>query len=167
MAEQDPFASLLEGNRRYALDFDRPGMKPPARAGVAVVTCMDSRIDPLRMLGLELNDAKVLRNPGAQVTEPMLEALVLAVHLLGVTRIAVVAHTDCAVASASEDELRERVAASAGRAADWQHFHAVSNQRRALTEDVRRVGTHPLIGEHVAVGGFLYDVDTGLLDHLV
>jgi carbonic anhydrase len=167
MPEPGAFDELLESNRQYARAFDRGSMAAPARAGVAVVTCMDSRIDPLPMLGLDLNDAKVIRNPGGRVTDAVLEALVLAVHLLEVKRIAIVPHTRCAMASASEEELRERVATSAGQPADWQRFHVVPDQQRALTEDVSRVSTHPLIGERVAVGGFLYDVDTGSLEHLV
>ena len=167
MSESGAFDELIEGNRQYAQAFDRGAMAAPARAGVAVVTCMDSRIDPLPMLGLDLNDAKVIRNPGARVTDAVLEALVLAVHLLEVKRIAIVPHTRCAMASASEAELRDRVATSAGRSADWQRFHVVPDQQRALTEDVTRVSTHPLIGDHVAVGGFLYDVDTGALEQMV
>src|SRR5688572_17211282 len=128
---------------------------------------MDSRIDPLRMLGLEHGDAKIFRNPGGRVTAAALEALVLGVHLLGVTRILVVPHTRCAMTAHSEAELRERVAASAGQDASWQQFHVIDDQLAALEEDVRKVRAHPLIPESVEVGGFLYDVDTGLIDHRV
>ena len=82
-----------------------------AHAGVAIVTCMDSRIDPLNMLGLHAGDAKIFRNPGGRVTDAALEALVLGVHLLNVNRILVVPHTRCAMASNTEQELHERVGA--------------------------------------------------------
>jgi carbonic anhydrase len=134
-----------------------------ARAGVAIVTCMDSRIEPLAMLGLGLGDAKIFRNPGGRVTPQALEALVLGVHLLGVERVLVVPHTRCAMASASEDELHQRVSASAGVDATWHPFHVVPDQLEALADDVNRVRAHPLIPDRVAVGGFLYDVDTGRL----
>ena len=160
---QDPFADLLAANASYAETFDRGGFDGIARAGVALVTCMDSRIEPLEMLGLSLGDAKIFRNPGGRVTPQALEALVLGVHLLGVDRILVVPHTRCAMASATEDELHERVSASAGANATWQRFHVVSDQLAALAEDVARVCSHPLIPGRVIVGGFLYDVDTGLL----
>jgi carbonic anhydrase len=97
------------------------------------------------------------------VTPQALEALVLGVHLLDVERILVVPHTRCAMASSSEAELHERVSASARVDSRWQPFHVVPDQLAALAEDVHRVRTHPLIAERAKVGGFLYDVDTGLL----
>ena len=159
-----PFDDLLAANREFAETFDLGGFDGVAHAGVAVVTCMDSRIDPLRMLGLSHGDAKIFRNPGGRVTPAALEALVLGVHLLGVERVLVVPHTRCAVASSTEAELRERVAASAGVDASWQQFHVVSDQVQALREDVHKVRAHPLVPGTVDVGGFIYDVDTGLLE---
>lgn len=160
----DDFKDLLEANRAFADNFTLQGFDGVARAGVAIVTCMDSRIAPLGMIGLKPGDAKIFRNPGGRVTEAALEALVLGVHLLNVNRILVIPHTRCAMASATEDELRDRVGDHAGQDAHWQHFHVVRDQKAALADDVRRVRTHPLIPDSVQVGGFLYDVDTGLLD---
>ncbi|QZY30864.1 carbonic anhydrase [Nocardioides coralli] len=131
-----------------------------------VVTCMDSRIDPLPMLGLELGDAKVFRNPGARVTPQALEALVLGVHLLGVDRILVVPHTRCAMASASEAELQRRVTEAAGTDASGQAFGVVEDQEGELRTGIQQIREHPLIPAGVLVGGFLYDVDTGLLERL-
>jgi carbonic anhydrase len=125
---------------------------------------MDSRIDPLGMLGLSPGDAKIFRNPGGRVTAAALEALVLGVHLLNVNRILVVPHTRCAMASSTLEELRERVGESAGQDASWQSFGVVEDQEEALADDVRSVRAHPLIPDSVEVGGFIYDVDTGLLN---
>lgn len=161
------FDDLIDANRAFATDFALGGFDGVARAGVAMVTCMDSRIDPLGMVGLHPGDAKIFRNPGARVTPQALEALVLGVHLLAVRRILVVPHTRCAMASSTEAELRARVAASSGLDASWQHFGVVADQRDALQQDVAAVRTHPLIGERAEVGGFLYDVDTGLLEQVV
>jgi carbonic anhydrase len=158
------FDDLLAANREFAADFDLAGFDGVAHAGVALVTCMDSRIDPLRMLGLKAGDAKILRNPGGRVTPHAMEALVLAVHLLNVNRVLIVPHTRCAVASSTEQQLRERVSASAGTDATWQPIHVIADQVAALEEDVRKVRTHPLVPGTVEVGGFIYDVDTGLLD---
>ena len=83
--------------------------------GVAMVTCMDSRIDPLRMIGLEPGDAKILRNPGGRVTDTALVALVVGVNLLGVDRILVVQHTRCAMASSTEQELKQQISEPAAR----------------------------------------------------
>lgn len=160
---QDGFDDLVAANGEFADNFTLSGFDGVAQAGVAVVTCMDSRIDPLGMLGLHPGDAKIFRNPGARIDSSALEALVLASHLLGVERILVIPHTRCAMASSTETELHERVSASAGTPASWQHFHVVSDQLRALAEDVARVRTHPLVKEGTLVGGFLYDVDSGLI----
>ena len=161
------FDDLLAANRDFAEHFDLGGFDGVARAGVAIVTCMDSRIAPLGMLGLSVGDAKIFRNPGGRVTPQALEALVLGVHLLNVNRILVVPHTRCAMASSTLEELQERVGKSAGQDASWQTFGVVTDQAAALEEDVRKVRSHPLIPDTVAVGGFLYDVDTGLIDQLV
>lgn len=153
----------MDANRAFAAHFELGGFDGVAHAGIAVVTCMDSRIDPLAMLGLEHGDAKIFRNPGGRVTPQALEALVLGVHLLGVRRILVVPHSRCAMTAHTERELQDRVAASAGTDASWQEFHVIDDQLATLAEDVRRVRAHPLVPDSVAVGGFVYDVDTGLL----
>ena len=161
------FDDLLEANRRFAENFTLSGFDGVAHAGVGIVTCMDSRIDPLQLVGLKPGDAKIFRNPGGRVTPQALEALVLAVHLLNVQRVLVVPHTRCAVATHTEQELRDRVAASAGADASWQRFHVIDDQVATLQDDVRRVRSHPLVPDSVAVAGFIYDVDTGLLDRKI
>jgi carbonic anhydrase len=157
------FDDLLAANRAYADTFDLAGFDGIARAGVAIVTCMDSRIDPLNLVGLKAGDAKIFRNPGGRVASEALEALVLATHLLNVDRILIVPHTRCAMALSTEAELRERVGSSAGKDASWMSFHAISDQERALRADLATVRSHPLIAEGTLVGGFIYDVDSGLL----
>jgi carbonic anhydrase len=159
-----PFEDLLAANRAFARTFALSGFDGVAHAGVAVVTCMDSRIDPLGMLGLEPGDAKIFRNPGGRVTAAALEALVLGVHLLNVRRVLVVPHTKCAMTSYTEDELREEIGRRAGQDASWQGFHVISDQVAALHADVAAVRSHPLIPDTVAVAGFVYDVETGLLE---
>ena len=163
----DAFEDLLAANREYAETFDLSGFDGVAHAGIAIVTCMDSRIDPLRMVGLSPGDAKIFRNPGGRVTDAALEALVLGAHLLNVKRVLVVPHTRCAMASSTLEQLRERVGESAGQDASWQTFGVVPDQVAALEDDVRKVRSHPLIPDTVEVAGFLYDVDTGLLDRKV
>ncbi len=166
-ARDDGFDDLLAANASYAEHFEGGHFDGIAHAGVAIVTCMDSRIDPLRMVGLQNGDAKIFRNPGGRVTPQALEALVLGVHLLNVDRILVVPHTRCAMSASTQRELRERVGRSAGQDVTWQQFSVVDDQIAALVEDVAKVRSHPLIPDTVAVGGFLYDVDTGLLERKV
>ena len=109
------FDDLLAANRKSAETFHHGGFDGVAHAGVAIVTCMDSRIDPLRMVGLDPGDAKIIRNPGGRVTELAMEALVLGVHLLEVRRILVVPHTRCAVATTTEAEVRAAITAADSR----------------------------------------------------
>lgn len=160
------FDDLLGANQSYAETFDLAGFDGIARAGVAMVTCMDSRIDPLRMIGLNPGDAKILRNPGGRVTDQALVALVLGVTLLQVKRVLIVEHTRCAMATSTEAELKKRVGESAGQDASWMTLGAITDQKNTVTADVLRVRSHPLIGEDILVGGFIYDVDSGLLERV-
>lgn len=157
------FEDLIEANHNFAESFSLKGFDGVAAAGVAIVTCMDSRIDPLGMLGLSPGDAKIFRNPGGRVTAAALEAIVLGVHLLNVNRVLVIPHTRCAMASSTEQEMRQKVGESAGQDASWQTFSVVPDQLDALAQDVAKVRTHPLVPQSVLVGGFLYDVDNGLI----
>ena len=161
------FDDLIAANAAYADGFALGGFDGIAHAGVAMLTCMDSRIDPLGMIGLVPGDAKIIRNPGGRLTDSALEGLLLGVHLLGVQRILLVAHTRCAVASMTEEEIRQKVAAASGQPADEMTWHIVEDQRQALEHDVARLRAHRLMPDRVALGGFLYDVDTGLLDAIL
>ncbi len=160
------FDDLISANRAFADEFTLGGFDGKAHAGVAIVTCMDSRIDPLAMLGLKHGDAKIFRNPGGRVTPQALEALVLGVHLLGVQRVLVVPHTRCAMTANTETELREKIGAATGTDASWQSFGVIDDQVTRLREDVRKVRSHPLIPDTIKVGGFVYDVDSGLLEQV-
>ncbi len=168
MTTQPPaaFADLLHANRRYAEHFDLAGFDGIARAGVAMVTCMDSRIDPLGMIGIGPGDAKILRNPGGRVTDQVLVALVIGVTLLNVDRILVVHHTKCAVAQQSEPELHAAIAERSGKDASWMSLGIIDDQHRAIRTEVAKARSHPLIPGSVEVGGFMYDVDTGLLERM-
>ncbi|MEE6281693.1 beta-class carbonic anhydrase [Georgenia sunbinii] len=164
----DPdFSDLLEANRRYAGNFALAGFDGVARAGVAMVTCMDSRIDPLGMIGLEPGDAKILRNPGGRVTDQVLIALVIGVSLLNVRRILVVHHTRCAMATDTEEQLQAKVAERTGQDASWMTFGVIRDQEADVRAEVNKVYAHPLVADYVEVGGFLYDVDSGLLRPVV
>ncbi|MFZ0529274.1 MAG: carbonic anhydrase [Propionicimonas sp.] len=161
----DSFADLVAANRRYATSAPR-NFDGYAHAGVAVVTCMDSRLQPLEMLGLFLGEAKILRTPGGHVTPDALNGCVLGVHLLRVTRILVIAHTRCAIASDDETSIRGKVAAASGTDVSGYTFGADPDQLGHLRADVARLSEHPLIAGRAEVGGFQYDVDSGLLTRI-
>jgi len=160
------FDDLLAANRRYATQAPR-NFDGIAHAGIAVVTCMDSRLQPLEMLGLFLGEAKILRTPGGRVTPDALIGCVLGAHLLHVDRILVIAHTRCAMASGTDDEIRARILGATGADLGDLTIGATPDQEGALLTDVDLLRSHPVLAGSVAVGGFLYDVDSGLLRQLV
>ena len=157
------FDDVLAGNTAYSAGFVDDGKPGQAACGLAVVTCMDSRIDPLAMLGLEKGDAKILRNAGARVTEDVLRTLVLANALLGVDRVLVVAHTDCGMTRADDEQVQATVTERTGVDARSLEFRMIEDQHRTLQQDVQRVRSWPFL-RHVPVAGCVYDVRTGALE---
>ncbi|HZI97268.1 MAG TPA: carbonic anhydrase [Actinomycetales bacterium] len=162
MPDHDAFADVQAANEEYATGFALPELEATAAKGLAVLTCMDSRIDPLRMLGLVPGDAKILRNAGARVTDDVLRTLVLASHLLGVNRVMVVAHSSCRMAGGSEDDIHAAIRAAGGPDTRSISFLTTDDQESAVRSDVQRVRSWPYLGS-VTVGGFYYDLDTGRL----
>lgn len=162
MTEGDQFADVLRANAAYANTFSPTGLDGRAARGLAVLTCIDSRIDPLAMLGLEQGDAKIIRNAGARVTEDILTTLVVARYLLDVERLMVIAHTDCRMLAASDDELRRAIRESGGPDTSELSFSTSADQGASLRADVERVRSFPRL-QTLRVGGFVYDVTTGLL----
>ena len=157
------FDDLVDANRRYRTEFHDSGVAGTAARGLAVLTCIDSRIDPLAMLGLRAGDAKIIRNAGARVTHDALRSLVLAANLLGVTRACVVQHTDCAMVGSTDDELRARIGELRGvDATEWE-FLTTTDQLTTLRSDLARIASCPLLPPDLQVGGFVFDVHTGEL----
>ena len=165
MAADDTFADVLGANATYAQEFRLDGLEAVAAKGLAVLTCMDSRIEPLAMLGLAPGDAKILRNAGARVTDDVLRTLVLASYLLGVDRAMVVAHTKCRMAAEDEDDVHAAVEAAGGPDTRSLAFLVAPDQEATVREDVQRIRSWPYLSR-LRVGGFLYDVDTGRLTQL-
>jgi carbonic anhydrase len=163
----DGFADLLTRNVGYQTQFSHGGFDGIAHAGVAMVTCMDSRIEPLEMIGLRVGDAKIIRTPGGRLTPDALIGCILGVHLLGVKRILVVPHTRCAMASGEDAEIVRMVAAATGDDLSDLTIGASTDQLARLKEDVAALRENPHIGSRAEVGGFLYDVDTGSLTQLL
>lgn len=166
-AVEDAFADVWAANAAFAAHFPLAGLSGKAAHGLAVITCMDTRIDPLAVLGQAPGDAKIIRTAGARVTDDVLRSLVLAVHLLGAHRVLVVAHTDCGLVG-RDDDIRAEVAAATGRSADDPAVsgfrpRAIAEPSAALAEDAARIRAHPLLGPDLTVGAAVYDVATGRL----
>ena len=159
------FADVLRANEAYASGFHLGGLEAHAARGLAVLTCIDSRIEPLSMLGLHPGDAKILRNAGARVTDDVLRTLVLAKSLLGVDRAMVIAHTNCRMAESDESDVHDAVRDAGGPDTRSLTFLVSDDQEGTVREDVQRVRSWPYLAG-LEVGGFLYDVDSGLLTQL-
>ena len=156
------FADVLAANASHSSSYRPVQATGVARKGLAVVTCMDSRIDPLAMLGLRPGEAKILRNAGARATDDTMRGLLLAVYLLGVDRIMLVGHTKCAMTGGNDDDIRQAIVDGGGPQVDDIEFLTTQDQDATLRSDVERVATWPHLRD-VTVGGFVYDLDDGRL----
>lgn len=161
---REAFVDVLVSNLDYVSNFEGRRLSGTAAKGLAIVTCMDSRINPLEVVGMEAGDAKILRNAGARVTEDVLRTLVLATYLLGVDRILVLPHTDCRMAQSEESDIHATIADQFGVDTRSLEFRTVSDQRVALATDVTRIRSYPLLADGVIVGGAIYNVTTGALE---
>jgi carbonic anhydrase len=158
------FEDILSANSQFANGFQHSELTGTALRGLAIVTCMDSRISPLAAVGMQAGDAKILRNAGARVTDDVLRTLVLASYLLGVNRVLVMPHTDCRMAIADEAAIHSTIKEQYGIDTSSLEFRTVSDQRAALIEDVARIRSYPLLQKGVSVAGAIYDVSTGQLE---
>src|SRR2546423_2510032 len=138
VAGDDTFADVLAANDGYARSFDLRDAPASAAKGLAVLTCMDSRIEPLAMLGLEPGDAKILRNAGARVTDDVLRTLVLATYLLGVERAMVIAHTNCRMTTGDEEDVHAAVLDAGGAATRSPAVLTAGGPNAAVVQDVPR-----------------------------
>ena len=159
----DMFADVLSANAEYVKTFADEGLTGIAASGLAVITCMDSRIDPLGVLGKRPGDVKILRNAGARVTDDMLRTLILATYLLGVDRVLVMPHTNCRMAGGSESQIHSAILAEHGIDTRSVEFRTVDDQELALRTDLVRIRSHPLLPAGLVVGGVIFDVHTGAI----
>jgi carbonic anhydrase len=158
------FSDVLSANVQFVTGFQHSELTGTAKKGLAIVTCMDSRISPLAVVGMQAGDAKILRNAGARVTDDVLRTLVLASYLLGVNRVLVMPHTDCRMASADEATIHSTIEEQFGVNTRSLEFRTVSDQRAALAIDVTRIRSYPLLQKGVSVAGAIYNVSTGQLE---
>jgi carbonic anhydrase len=157
----DSFKDALAANDEYIKTFKYSELTGTAQQGLAIVTCMDSRINPLSVVGMKSGDAKILRNAGARVTDDVLRTLVLATYLLGVERILIMPHTNCRMAQVDDVEIHREIDTKHGIDTSEIEFKTVPDQRQALIEDVQKVRSYRLLNKDVVVGGAIYDVATG------
>jgi len=150
---------LLEANEGYAAARANVAAGRPIRH-LAVLTCMDARIDVLAVLGLHLGEALVIRNAGARVTDDVLRSLALGCHVLGVETLVVMQHTRCGLAGVTDDELRNLTGADLD-------FFPIDQHDVALREDIDLLIATPFLSALTVIAGFVYDVESGRLDDIV
>jgi carbonic anhydrase len=152
-----------QANEAYAAQFDRGSLPMPPGRKVAVLTCMDARLDPAAFLGLQLGDAHVIRNAGGRASEDAIRSLVISEQLLGTDTVVVIHHVDCGMLTFSNEDLRAKLQQELHADASHIDFLPFSDLAQSVRDDVATIKESPLIPESVSVSGFIYDVRSGRL----
>ena len=153
---------LLENAEQYAARFDKGELPLPPARGVAIVACMDARLNPHALLGLEEGDAHVIRNAGGVVTDDEIRSLAISQRLLGTTEIMLIHHTDCGMLTFSDDEFRRQVQTDTGVKPEWA-AEAFDDLDDDVRQSIARIKASPFIPAKENVRGFVYEVETGRL----
>ena len=153
---------LLENAKRYAASFDKNDLPASPRKKVAVVACMDARLAPYRLLGLQEGDAHVIRNAGGVITDDEIRSLSISQRLLGTEEIILLQHTGCGMLTFTDEEFKTALREDVGVEPDWD-AGAFSDLEAHVRESIARVEASPFIPNKSSVRGFVYDVETGEL----
>ena len=151
---------VTAANEHYAATFANQGLPAAPRRKLAVVTCMDARLDPAKFLGLADGDAHVIRNAGGLVNDETIRSLVISHHLLGTEEAIVIGHTNCGMLTITNGDLHDRLGPDAQRI-DFQPF---SDLAESVRQSVERIRSNPLLPESFGAQGFVYDVETGRIE---
>ena len=152
---------LVENSKRYAQSFHKSDVPVTPAKKVAVVACMDARLIPTRLLGLEEGDAHVIRNAGGVITDDEIRSLAISQHLLGTEEIILIHHTDCGMLSITDEEFRAKLRETCGEEPTW-NIESFSDLDENVRESIRRIGDSPFI-PNKNVRGFVFDVADGSL----
>jgi carbonic anhydrase len=153
---------LLEANKRYAEEFDKGDLPMPPARSVAVLACMDARMHPERILGLEIGDAHMIRNAGGRASDDAIRSLIISNKLLGTREYLVIHHTDCGMLTFSNEDLRGRLA-DEGTDASHIDFLPFGDVEQSVRDDVAKIKDSPYLPDDAPVTGYVYDVSTGRL----
>jgi carbonic anhydrase len=154
--------NLLDNNAAYASDFDKGDLSLPPARKLAVLACMDARLDPAHILGLEEGDAHVIRNAGGVVSDDALRSLAISQNLLGTEEIILIHHTDCGMLTFTDDEFAEKLEAETGERPEWD-AHAFADLDENVRESVDKIRNSPFVPKTDSIRGFVYEVETGQL----
>jgi len=153
---------LLQAAERYGATFDKGGLQMPPSRKVAIVACMDARLNPYGLFGLTEGDAHVIRNAGGAVTDDTIRSLAISERLLGTEEILLVHHTDCGMLTFADDDFRRSVQAETGIRPPWA-AEAFDDPEEDVRQSIARVRQSPFLPHRDSVRGFVYDVATGAL----
>ena len=153
---------LLADNREYAAGFDKADLPAQPAMKVAVLACMDARLDPAKALGLEEGDAHVIRNAGGIVTDDAIRSLAISQNLLGTEEIVLIHHTDCGMLKFTDEEFKERLERELGHRPEWDSG-AFEDLECNVRTSIARIGASPFIPHKGSIRGFVYEVETGRL----
>jgi len=165
-AKEKPMTVVEEfrkANEGYAAKFQKGHLPMPPARRVAVLTCMDARLDPARFLGLEEGDAHVIRNAGGRASEDAIRSLVISQQLLGTNTVVVIHHADCGMLTFSNADLRTKLQQELKANADHIDFLPFKDLEQSVRDDVATIKASPLIPKSISVSGFIYDVRSGKL----
>ena len=157
---------LISNNRRYAASFTGSGLPASPARRLAIVTCMDVRLDVNDLLGLELGEAHIIRNAGGVVTDDVLRSLLLSQRLLGTREIIVVHHTDCGMLNLDEIAFADEITRETGDKPDFA-FHGFADLEDSVRESMQRLRDCPFLPHREAIRGFVYEVESGRLREVV
>ncbi|HEY6712914.1 MAG TPA: carbonic anhydrase [Rubrobacter sp.] len=153
---------LLHNNEAYAESFEKGDLPLPPARGVAVVACMDARLDVHKILGLEEGDAHVIRNAGGVITDDEVRSLTISQRLLGTREVILIHHTDCGMLTFSDDELKAQIHEEVGMKPHFS-MESFSDLEEDVRQSVARIQASPFIPHKESVRGFIYEVETGRL----
>jgi carbonic anhydrase len=153
---------LLQNNAAYANPFQKGDLPLPPAMGVAVVACMDARLDVHKILGLEEGDAHVIRNAGGVITDDEVRSLTISQRLLGTREVILIHHTDCGMLTFSDDELKAQIHQEVGMKPHFS-MESFSDLEEDVRQSVARIQASPFIPHKESVRGFIYEVETGRL----
>jgi carbonic anhydrase len=163
MPERD---TLAAANEVYADAFSKGDLPMPPGRRLAIVTCMDARLDPAKFLGLEEGDAHVIRNAGGIVTEDAIRSLIISHWLLGTEEIAVITHTDCGMLTFSNDDIHAKLGEATGEDASAIDFRPFPSLEDSVRDSVRAIRESPLLPDGISVSGWVYDVRSGRINEV-
>ncbi len=153
---------FLRNNEAYAETFDKGDLPMPPAKQIAIVTCMDARLSPYVMLGLEEGDAHVIRNAGGVITDDEIRSLAISQRLLGTHEIVLIHHTDCGMLTFTDDELKQQIQEDVGVKPHFS-MESFSDLEEDVRQSIARVKASPFIPNKESVRGFVYEVETGRL----